>query len=111
MVVGQITVFDGLSDEGPKDKSFIRGLEIEDYVERTNKILFLDEENSSEKFFGDRERCHLHVSRAGLIKNPFEDVRHLKDVTKISLKRRLGQRRENVGYRRSPFHKREMKSK
>lgn len=85
MIVGEIAVLNRLSDEWPQYKSFICGLKVKHNIERTDKFLFFNEENSPEKFFRNRERSHLHISRAGLFQNPFENVRHLEDIAQISL--------------------------
>lgn len=55
MIGSEITVFYGLLDERPKDKSFIRGLEIEYNIEGLYQARFFNKENTAQKFLGDRK--------------------------------------------------------
>lgn len=105
-VIGsEIAVLHSLSDERPKDKSLIGSLEIQHNIEREDKLLLFDEENSPEELLRDRERSYPHLSRAGLIENPSQDVSHLQNIAHISLIRVRTERAEHRIDESRMFHR------
>ena len=105
VVVGKVGGVDDLCDECPQLECFVGGFVVEYQVETGDEAGLLDEEQTADELFTDREGRLPHLGLAELLQRPVENVGHLQGVGEISLVRFISQRLQKITYVGGSFHR------
>lgn len=96
VVVGKIGALNHLVNERLEFERLVRSLVVENKVDAAHTFIFADKVEPPQKLLRNGERSLPNLRHAHLRQNPFQYVRHLHGIGKVSLKRRLFQRSKDL---------------